>query len=52
MKCYGRTLSTVSIVYQDTVGVVAAQSIGEPYTVNIKNIPLGGTASKIASELV
>jgi DNA-directed RNA polymerase subunit beta' len=39
-KCYGRNLATGKMVQKgEAVGVVAAQSIGEPgYTVNIKNI--------------
>ena len=35
----------------DTVGVVAAQSIGEPGTqLTLRTFHFGGTASKIASE--
>ena len=35
----------------DTVGVVAAQSIGEPGTqLHLRTFHFGGTASKIASE--
>ena len=51
-KCYGRNLSTASMaVPGDTVGVVAAQSIGEPGTqLTLRTFHFGGTASKIASE--
>ena len=51
-KCYGRNLSTGSMaVPGDTVGVVAAQSIGEPGTqLTLRTFHFGGTASKIASE--
>ncbi len=51
-KCYGRNLSTGKMaVSGDTVGVVAAQSIGEPGTqLTLRTFHLGGTASKIASE--
>ena len=51
-KCYGKNLSTASMaVPGDTVGVVAAQSIGEPGTqLTLRTFHFGGTASKIASE--
>ena len=51
-KCYGRNLSTGKMaVSGDTVGVVAAQSIGEPGTqLTLRTFHFGGTASKIASE--
>ncbi len=51
-KCYGRNLSTSNMaVSGDTVGVVAAQSIGEPGTqLTLRTFHFGGTASKIASE--
>ena len=51
-KCYGLNLSTASMaVPGDAVGVVAAQSIGEPGTqLTLRTFHLGGTASKIASE--
>jgi DNA-directed RNA polymerase subunit beta' len=51
-KCYGRNLSTGNMaVSGDTVGVVAAQSIGEPGTqLTLRTFHFGGTASKIASE--
>jgi DNA-directed RNA polymerase subunit beta' len=50
--CYGRNLSTAKMaVPGDTVGVVAAQSIGEPGTqLTLRTFHFGGTASKIASE--
>ena len=51
-KCYGRNLSTGNMVVPgDAVGVVAAQSIGEPGTqLTLRTFHFGGTASKIASE--
>ena len=51
-KCYGRNLSTANMVVPgDAVGVVAAQSIGEPGTqLTLRTFHFGGTASKIASE--
>ena len=51
-KCYGRNLSTGKMaVSGDTVGVVAAQSIGEPGTqLTLRTFHFGGTASKIAAE--
>ena len=51
-KCYGRNLSAAKMaVPGDTVGVVAAQSIGEPGTqLTLRTFHFGGTASKIASE--
>tara|TARA_B100000963_G_scaffold101866_1_gene88152 strand:+ start:2086 stop:6381 length:4296 start_codon:yes stop_codon:yes gene_type:complete len=51
-KCYGINLSTFSMtVPGDAVGVVAAQSIGEPGTqLTLRTFHFGGTASKIASE--
>ncbi|MEX0968275.1 MAG: DNA-directed RNA polymerase subunit beta' [Bacteroidia bacterium] len=51
-KCYGRNLSTGSMVKKgEAVGVIAAQSIGEPGTqLTLRTFHVGGTASKIASE--
>ena len=51
-KCYGINLATGKMaVIGDAVGVVAAQSIGEPGTqLTLRTFHLGGTASKIASE--
>jgi DNA-directed RNA polymerase subunit beta' len=49
-KCYGRNLSTGSMVQKgEAVGVIAAQSIGEPGTqLTLRTFHVGGTASSIA----
>jgi len=49
-KCYGRNLSTHRDAQRgDAVGVVAAQSIGEPGTqLTLRTFHVGGTASNIA----
>ncbi|MDH5474367.1 MAG: DNA-directed RNA polymerase subunit beta' [Cyclobacteriaceae bacterium] len=49
-KCYGRNLSTGNMVQQgEAVGVIAAQSIGEPGTqLTLRTFHVGGTASNIA----
>jgi DNA-directed RNA polymerase subunit beta' len=49
-KCYGRNLSNLRPAkYGDAVGVVAAQSIGEPGTqLTLRTFHVGGTASNIA----
>ncbi|OFY41517.1 MAG: DNA-directed RNA polymerase subunit beta' [Bacteroidetes bacterium GWF2_40_14] len=51
-KCYGRNLSTGRMVQKgEVVGVIAAQSIGEPGTqLTLRTFHVGGTASSIASE--
>ncbi len=51
-KCYGRSMSTGrNSQIGDAVGVVAAQSIGEPGTqLTLRTFHVGGTASNIASE--
>ncbi len=51
-KCYGRNLATGRMVQRgESVGVIAAQSIGEPGTqLTLRTFHVGGTASKIASE--
>jgi len=51
-KCYGRNLSTGRMVERgEVVGVIAAQSIGEPGTqLTLRTFHVGGTASSIASE--
>jgi DNA-directed RNA polymerase subunit beta' len=51
-KCYGRNLSTHRLAQEgDTVGVVAAQSIGEPGTqLTLRTFHVGGTASNTADE--
>ena len=50
IKCYGRNLSTGKMSYiGDTLGVMAAQSIGEPGTqLTLRTFHVGGTASNIA----
>jgi DNA-directed RNA polymerase subunit beta' len=51
-KCYGRNLSTGNIVQVgESVGVIAAQSIGEPGTqLTLRTFHVGGTASNISVE--
>ena len=51
-KCYGRNLATGRMIQRgEAVGVIAAQSIGEPGTqLTLRTFHVGGTASKIASE--
>ena len=51
-KCYGRNLSTGRIaVIGEAVGIIAAQSIGEPGTqLTLRTFHLGGTASRITEE--
>ncbi|MDR3184961.1 MAG: DNA-directed RNA polymerase subunit beta' [Prevotellaceae bacterium] len=51
-KCYGRNLATGHMVQQgEAVGVIAAQSIGEPGTqLTLRTFHVGGTASSIAAD--
>ena len=51
-KCYGRNLTTAKLVeVGETVGTVAAQSIGEPGTqLTLRTFHTGGTASLIAAQ--
>ncbi|AGA76556.1 DNA-directed RNA polymerase subunit beta' [Echinicola vietnamensis] len=51
-KCYGRNLTTGSVVQNgESVGVIAAQSIGEPGTqLTLRTFHVGGTASNISVE--
>jgi DNA-directed RNA polymerase subunit beta' len=51
-KCYGRNLSTGRIVDLGTaVGIIAAQSIGEPGTqLTMRTFHIGGTASRIIEQ--
>jgi len=51
-KCYGRNLATGRMVQiGEAVGVIAAQSIGEPGTqLTLRTFHVGGTASSIAAE--
>ncbi len=50
--CYGRNLATGSLVTMgEAVGVMAAQSIGEPGTqLTLRTFHIGGTASRIAAQ--
>jgi DNA-directed RNA polymerase subunit beta' len=51
-RCYGRNLATGRMVQRgEAVGVIAAQSIGEPGTqLTLRTFHVGGTASKAATE--
>jgi DNA-directed RNA polymerase subunit beta' len=50
-KCYGRNLTTGKLVdVGEAVGVVAAQSIGEPGTAYTQNIPYRRNASRIVTQ--
>ncbi len=51
-KCYGRNLATGRMVQKgEAVGVIAAQSIGEPGTqLTLRTFHVGGTASNITAE--
>jgi len=50
VKCYGRNLATRKLVeIGEAVGVIAAQSIGEPGTqLTMRTFHIGGTASRVA----
>ncbi len=50
--CYGRNLTTGKLIQSgETVGIIAAQSIGEPGTqLTLRTFHTGGTASLIASQ--
>ena len=50
-KCYGRNLATSKMVQKgEAVGVIAAQSIGEPGTqLTLRTFHAGGTAANIAA---
>ncbi|MDT8370248.1 MAG: DNA-directed RNA polymerase subunit beta', partial [Longimicrobiales bacterium] len=50
--CYGRNLATMQIVdIGEAVGIIAAQSIGEPGTqLTLRTFHIGGTASRIAAQ--
>ena len=52
IKCYGRNLATgQNVNVGEAVGVMAAQSIGEPGTqLTLRTFHIGGTASRIAAE--
>ena len=51
-KCYGRNLATGKMVQEgEAVGVIAAQSIGEPGTqLTLRTFHVGGTAGNIAEQ--
>ncbi len=51
-KCYGRNLATSKMVQRgEAVGVIAAQSIGEPGTqLTLRTFHVGGVASTIGAE--
>jgi DNA-directed RNA polymerase subunit beta' len=51
-KCYGRNLATGQLVQKgEAVGVIAAQSIGEPGTqLTLRTFHVGGIAGNIAAE--
>ena len=50
--CYGRNLATMAMVDMgEAVGILAAQSIGEPGTqLTLRTFHIGGTAARIAEE--
>ena len=56
VKCYGRHLATGKVVnVGEAVGIIAAQSIGEPGTqLTLRTFHIGGTASRIveSSEMI
>jgi len=51
-KCYGRNLATGKMVeIGEAVGIIAAQSIGEPGTqLTLKTFHVGGVASRVAEQ--
>ncbi len=51
-KCYSRNLATMKMVHiGEAVGVIAAQSIGEPGTqLTLRTFHIGGTAARIAEQ--
>ncbi len=51
-KCYGRNLATGKMVHKgEAVGVIAAQSIGEPGTqLTLRTFHVGGVASNVGAE--
>ncbi len=53
-KCYGRDLSRGKLIeIGEAVGVIAAQSIGEPGTqLTMRTFHIGGTASKVIAQTV
>jgi DNA-directed RNA polymerase subunit beta' len=51
-KCYGRNMATLKPVDDgEAVGIIAAQSIGEPGTqLTLRTFHIGGTAARIAAQ--
>ncbi|MFA5356092.1 MAG: DNA-directed RNA polymerase subunit beta', partial [Candidatus Omnitrophota bacterium] len=51
-KCYGRNLATGRLIEMgEAVGIIAAQSIGEPGTqLTMRTFHIGGTASRIVAQ--
>ncbi len=51
-QCYGRNLATMQLVdIGEAVGILAAQSIGEPGTqLTLRTFHIGGTAARIAAQ--
>jgi DNA-directed RNA polymerase subunit beta' len=51
-QCYGRNLATMKMVeVGEAVGIIAAQSIGEPGTqLTLRTFHIGGTAARIAAQ--
>ena len=51
-RCYGRNLATGRLVEQgEAIGIIAAQSIGEPGTqLTMRTFHIGGTASRIVEQ--
>ncbi|MFQ5579929.1 MAG: DNA-directed RNA polymerase subunit beta' [Nitrospiria bacterium] len=54
VRCYGRDLSRGQLVERgEAVGVIAAQSIGEPGTqLTMRTFHIGGTASKVIEQTI
>ncbi|MFQ5543484.1 MAG: DNA-directed RNA polymerase subunit beta' [Nitrospiria bacterium] len=54
IKCYGRDLSRGELIeFGEAVGVIAAQSIGEPGTqLTMRTFHIGGTASKVIEQTI
>ena len=52
VKCYGRNLATFRLVEKgEAIGIVAAQSIGEPGTqLTMRTFHIGGTASRVIEQ--
>jgi DNA-directed RNA polymerase subunit beta' len=52
VKCYGRNLATFRLVEKgEAIGIIAAQSIGEPGTqLTMRTFHIGGTASRVIEQ--